>query len=63
MTQKAWLLFLTYNDKVKLKRLSTLLFSTSNNLNTTKKRTTKNKHTLVKYYDKKKMRKHSNLSK
>ena len=45
MIQKSWLLFLTYNDKVKLKGGgTTLLFNASNNLNTTKKRTTKNKH-------------------
>ena len=56
-------LFLTYNNKVKLKRETTLLFSTSNNLNVTKKRTTKNKHLLVKYYNKKKMKKHSKSSK
>ena len=54
--------FLTYNDKLKLKRGATLLFSTSNNLNATKKRTTKNKHWLVKYYNKKKIKKHSKSS-
>ena len=63
MTQKAWLLFLTYNDKVKLKGGTTLLFNASNNLNATKKRTTKNKHWLVKYYNKKKIKKHSKSSK